>query len=76
MSESESAAQDRFDEMLENADEMSPDERFNRMEEQREHIKELTANLREINEQRRAKLKESIRKLENDDEDDTPVLED
>lgn len=73
---SESAAQERFDTLLEDANEqdMTIEERAEQLAEQRVTLEEIERILLEARLEREARYKQAVQRLENDDGNDTPEV--
>jgi len=76
MSESDTPAQERFDSLLDQANEQDTtiEERAARLERQQVDLARLDRELREMYEKRRAAVADSIEELNNDDDSGLPKL--
>jgi len=73
---SESVAQERFDTLLEDANEQDTtiEERREQLAEQRLTLEEIEQTLRDARRKREARYEQAVQRLENDDDNDTPEV--
>lgn len=69
---SQSDAQDRFDRMLEESHQMTPEERIEQLQQQRLTLAEIDQALRHARREREARYEQAVERIEHSD--DTPEV--